>query len=111
RHLLSMAEHPLPKPQLFLLLSVRLPEPIASHSISPYVSELSASGGNRRKVGYYHTRLLMSLHSAAEAVTVLQWGLYSDHIGRKPMLLLGLASLVVSTILFGPSRSFCALVL
>lgn len=53
----------------------------------------------------------MSLHSAAEAVTVLQCGRFSDHIERKPILLLGLAGLVVSTILFGPSRSFCALIL
>ena len=31
---------PLPKTQLFLLLLVRLAEPIASHSISPYISEV-----------------------------------------------------------------------
>jgi len=34
---------PLPKTQLFLLLLVRLAEPIASYSISPYISEVSAS--------------------------------------------------------------------
>lgn len=105
---------PLPKTQLFLLLLVRLAEPIASHSISPYISELvsglSIVGGDKRKVGYY-TGLLMSLHYAAEAVTVLQWSRCSDHIGRKPILLLGLAGSVVSTILFGLSRSFWALVL
>ncbi|KAH9036949.1 MFS general substrate transporter [Lactarius pseudohatsudake] len=105
---------PLPKTQLFLLLLVRLAEPIASHSISPYISELvsdlSIVGGDMRKVGYY-TGLLMSLHYAAEAVTVLQWSRCSDHIGRKPILLLGLAGSVVSTILFGLSRSFWALVL
>ncbi|KAH9158769.1 major facilitator superfamily domain-containing protein, partial [Lactarius sanguifluus] len=105
---------PLPKTQLFLLLLVRLAEPIASYSISPYISELvsglSIVGGDKRKVGYY-TGLLMSLHYAAEAVTVLQWSRCSDHIGRKPILLLGLAGSVVSTILFGLSRSFWALVL
>ncbi|KAH9158773.1 hypothetical protein EDB89DRAFT_2085467 [Lactarius sanguifluus] len=37
----------------------------------------------------------MSLHSAAEVVTVPQWGRCSDHIGRKPILLLGLAGSVV----------------
>ncbi|KAI9453853.1 MFS general substrate transporter [Lactarius psammicola] len=105
---------PLPKTQLFLLLLVRLAEPIASHSISPYISELvsglSIVGGDKRKVGYY-TGMLMSLHYAAEAVTVLQWSRCSDYIGRKPILLLGLAGSVVSTILFGLSRSFWALVL
>ncbi|KAN0136219.1 efflux pump azaL [Lactarius tabidus] len=105
---------PLPKTQLFLLLLVRIAEPITSLSISPYiselVSELSIIGGDTRKVGYY-TGMLMSIHYAAEAATVLQWSRFSDHIGRKPILLLGLMGSVVSTILFGLSRSFWALVL
>ena len=33
---------PLPKTQLFLLLLVRLAEPITSHSISPYISEVGS---------------------------------------------------------------------
>jgi MFS family permease len=53
----------------------------------------------------------VSLHYAAEAVTVLQWSRLSDHIGRKPVLLLGLLGTVVSTVLFGLSRSLWALVL
>jgi MFS family permease len=53
----------------------------------------------------------VSLHFAAEAITVLQWSRLSDHIGRKPVLLLGLAGTVVSTVLFGLSRSLWALVL
>ena len=32
---------PLPKAQLFLLLLLRLAEPITSNSISPYISEVS----------------------------------------------------------------------
>ncbi|KAI0302851.1 MFS general substrate transporter [Multifurca ochricompacta] len=105
---------PLPKMQLFLLLLLRLAEPITSHSISPYinqlVSELSIIGGDKRKVGYY-TGMLVSLHYAAEAITVLQWSRLSDHIGRKPVLLVGLLGTVVSTIMFGLSRSLWALVL
>ncbi|KAH9164621.1 hypothetical protein EDB89DRAFT_402592 [Lactarius sanguifluus] len=78
---------PLPKTQLFLLLLVRLAEPIASHSISPYISERrQAESGLLHRV-------------APEIVTVLQWSRCSDHIGRKPILLLGLACTVV-TILF-----------
>ncbi|KAH8986553.1 hypothetical protein EDB86DRAFT_2954734, partial [Lactarius hatsudake] len=77
---------------------------------APTSTSCQLSGGDRRKVGYY-TRLLMSLHHTAEAVIIPQWGRCSDHIGRKPILLLGLAGSVVSAILFGPSRSICALVL
>jgi MFS family permease len=52
----------------------------------------------------------MALFFAAESITVLQWSRLSDHVGRKPVLLCGLVGTVVSSILFGLSRSFPALV-
>jgi hypothetical protein len=55
--------------------------------------------------------MIVSLHYAAEAVTVLQWSRLSDHIGRKPILLMSLLGSVVSTVLFGLSRSLWALIL
>ncbi|KAI9434856.1 hypothetical protein H4582DRAFT_746751 [Lactarius indigo] len=42
----------------------------------------------------------ISLHYAAEDVTIHQWSRCSDHVARKPILLLGLTGSVVSTILF-----------
>ena len=51
----------------------------------------------------------MSAHYAAEAVTVLYWNRLSDHIGRKPVLLLCLIGAIVSAITFGLSQSFWAL--
>jgi MFS family permease len=53
----------------------------------------------------------VSLHYAAEAVTVLQWSRLSDYIGRKPILLMSLLGSVISTVLFGLSRSLWALIL
>jgi MFS family permease len=53
----------------------------------------------------------VSLHYAAEAATVLQWSRLSDHIGRKPVLIFSLLGTVVSTIVFGLSRSLWALIL
>jgi MFS family permease len=53
----------------------------------------------------------VSLHFVAEAATVLQWSRLSDHIGRKPVLMLSLVGTAVSTILFGLSRSLWALIL
>lgn len=67
--------------------------------ISELVSDLSIVGGDKQKVGYY-IGMPMSLHRSAEAVTVLQWSRCSDHIGRNHILLLGLASSMVTTILF-----------
>lgn len=95
------------------------------------VSDLSIADGDKRKIGYYTGMIVgpisnfvnlqaltesvaypqVSLHYAAEAITVLQWSRLSDHIGRKPVLLLGLLGTVVSTICFGFSRSLWALVL
>ncbi|KAH9005439.1 MFS general substrate transporter [Lactarius hatsudake] len=106
-------ETPLPITQIVILLLLQLCEPITSQSIKPYinqlVSELPVVGGDERKVGYY-AGLLMSLFYAAQAVTVLQWSRLSDKVGRKPVLLCGLFGTVVSSILFGLSRSFSALV-
>jgi len=53
----------------------------------------------------------VSIYFAAEAVTILQWSRLSDSIGRKPVLLCGLAGTIISIILFGLSRSFLTLVL
>ncbi|KAH9011888.1 MFS general substrate transporter [Lactarius hengduanensis] len=106
-------ETPLPTTQIVVLLLLLLTEPITSLSIRPYinqlVSELPIVGGDERKVGYY-AGLIVSLFFAAQAVSVLQWSRLSDNIGRKPVLLCGLLGTMVSSVLFGLSRSFPALV-
>ncbi|KAH9170240.1 MFS general substrate transporter [Lactarius sanguifluus] len=106
-------ETPLPITQIVVLLLLQLTEPITSLSIRPYinqlVSELPIVGGDERKVGYY-AGLIVSLYFAAQAVSVLQWSRLSDNIGRKPVLLCGLLGTIVSSVLFGLSRSFPALV-
>ncbi|KAH9039468.1 MFS general substrate transporter [Lactarius deliciosus] len=104
----------LPRLQIAALLSIWLVEAIISHSISPYlnqlVRELPIVGGDGKKVGYY-TGIIVSAHYAAEAVTVLYWSRLSDHIGRKPVLLLSLIGVTVSVIMFGLSRSFWAIII
>ncbi|KZV74591.1 MFS general substrate transporter [Peniophora sp. CONT] len=106
---------PLPVVQIGLLLFAQLTEPITSQSLLPYINELISkldiTGGDRKAVGYY-AGLIESLYFAAEACTVLQWGRLSDHIGRKPVLLIGLTGLAISFVLFGlSSSSFWALAL
>jgi len=51
-----------------------------------------------------------SLFYVTEAMTVLQWSRMSDHIGRKPVLLIGIFGTMLSMLSFGLSRSFLALV-
>ncbi|KAH9027867.1 major facilitator superfamily transporter [Lactarius pseudohatsudake] len=128
----SQTRTPLPTAQITILLTAWLAESILSNSISPYlnqlVRELPEVGGDARKVGYYtgiivhlttfservevnQTARQVSLHYAAIAVTSFQWNRLSDHVGRKPVLLSCLVGTTLSTLLFGLSRSFWALVL
>ncbi|KAJ6546345.1 major facilitator superfamily domain-containing protein [Mycena sp. CBHHK59/15] len=96
---------PLPKLQLSVIMLIQICEPLASQSIYPYinqlVSELDITGGDERKE---------SLFFLTEAMTVLQWSRASDHVGRKPILLIGLCGTALSMICFGLSRTFLALV-
>ena len=41
---------------------------------------------------------------------MLQWSRLSDHIGRKPVLLIGLSGMMLPMLSFGLSRSFSGLI-
>ena len=41
---------------------------------------------------------------------MLQWSRLSDHIGRKPVILIGISGTTLSILAFGLSRNFWALV-
>ncbi|KAJ7116527.1 major facilitator superfamily domain-containing protein, partial [Mycena epipterygia] len=107
------ARTPLPKLQLSVIMLIQICEPLASQSIYPYinqlVSELDITGGDEKKVGYY-AGLIESLFFLTEAMTVFQWSRASDHIGRKPILMIGLFGTAASILCFGLSRTFWALV-
>ncbi|KAI5990106.1 major facilitator superfamily domain-containing protein [Pisolithus albus] len=104
---------PLPKLQLGLTLFVLFSEPISSQYIFPFINqlirELGITGGDDRKIGYY-AGVIESLFFVTQALTVLWWSRLSDYIGRRPVLLVGLAGLSISNLCFGLSREFWALV-
>jgi MFS family permease len=93
--------------QLLLILLVQMAEPITATVIFPFVNqfvrETGITGGDERKTGYY-AGLIESMFFVTEALTVYHWGRASDVYGRKPILLVGLAMLVVSTLGFGLSQ-------
>ncbi|KAM6504174.1 Major facilitator superfamily domain containing protein [Amanita muscaria] len=127
----ALKRTPLPTLQLAIVLLIRLCEPFASNSIFPakLITELGITGGDKRKVGYYAGLIVgpnmltysnrsdtygtwqESLFYVAEAMTILQWGRISDHIGRKPVLFIGLAGSALSMLCFGLSRTFWTLVI
>ncbi|KAJ3514656.1 hypothetical protein NLJ89_g2251 [Agrocybe chaxingu] len=105
---------PLPKSQIVIVLLMQIVEPLCSQSIYPYINELVGSldivGGDKSKVGYY-AGLIESLFYATEALTVFQWSRASDHVGRKPVLMLGMIGTMLSMLLFGLSRTLVTLIL
>ncbi|KAG1738387.1 major facilitator superfamily domain-containing protein [Suillus paluster] len=105
---------PLPKIQLAILLLVQMPEQLSASVIYPFVNQLVRSTGitgkDERKTGYY-AGLIESLYYAVEAVVVLQWGRVSDHVGRKPVILVGLFGVALSMVSFGLSREFWMIIL
>ncbi|KAI0669571.1 MFS general substrate transporter [Trametes maxima] len=105
---------PLPMGQMSILMLLALAEPITSYCISPFlnqlISELDITGGDEKKVGYY-AGMMQSIFFAMEALFVFQWARLSDHIGRKPVLLVGVGGLCISMICFGLSKTFWGLVI
>ena len=52
-----------------------------------------------------HLGLLMATYSATQFIFAPVWGVVSDRIGRKPVLLIGLGGFVLSFVLFGLSTN------
>jgi len=108
---LSAEYTPLPLGQIVILLLLRFCEAASTFVIFPFLNELltSVAGGDGTRVGYY-AGLMDAIRQLASLVTVMFWSRMSDHIGRKPILLLGTLALAFSNLSFGLSRTFTALV-
>ncbi|KJA21098.1 hypothetical protein HYPSUDRAFT_141201 [Hypholoma sublateritium FD-334 SS-4] len=102
---------PLPFGQLSILLLLRFTESASTFVIFPFLNELLAwvTGGDGARVGYYAG--LMASATLLSLVSVMYWSRLSDHIGRKPVLLIGTFALAIATTCFGLSRAFWALVI
>ncbi|KAI8372533.1 major facilitator superfamily domain-containing protein [Choanephora cucurbitarum] len=56
-------------------------------------------------IGYY-TGLITACFAISQLLTGIPWGMLSDRIGRKPVILQGLVGSITSILLFGLSRSY-----
>lgn len=103
----SARRSPLNMLQLLTLCAVRIVEPIAFTQIFPYVNDMMASfrlTADPSKIGFY-SGSVESIFAVAQLFSIYQWARLSDRIGRKPVILVGVLGLALTTILFGLSRS------
>jgi MFS family permease len=81
----------------------RVCEPIAFMSIFPYIYYMVASfkiTSNEKQIAFF-AGMVTSSFALAEFATGVLWGRISDRIGRKPVLLCGLAGTGLSMLAFG----------
>lgn len=99
-------ETPLPKGQLAILAVIALAEQTALNSISPYLPEMASKFPEVKEgqVGLY-VGLIASSFALAQFCTNFGWGLLSDRIGRKPIVLLGTLMTAICFVLFGMCRT------
>ncbi|RSL95634.1 hypothetical protein CDV31_013803 [Fusarium ambrosium] len=95
-----------PTRQLLVLAICRFSEPIAFNSILAYTFVMVKDLGISDKDASFYAGLLVSAYAVAEALTSMGWGLLSDHIGRKPVVLLGLVGVGISSLIFGLAKQY-----
>ncbi|KAJ1917224.1 hypothetical protein IWQ60_007842 [Tieghemiomyces parasiticus] len=101
-------ETPLPKRQLALVAMVGITEPIHMTLVFPFIYYMVRDfnvSDDPRYVGFY-VGVLAAAFAVAQLATGLLWGIASDHFGRRPILLIGVAGSIVCPILFGLSKTF-----
>lgn len=96
-----------PTVQLTVLAICRFSEPIAFNSILAYtyVMVQDLNGGDDTDASFY-AGLLVSAYAVAEALTSMGWGMLSDRVGRKPVVLFGLVGVAISSLIFGLAKSY-----
>ncbi|RDA83193.1 hypothetical protein CP532_1230, partial [Ophiocordyceps camponoti-leonardi (nom. inval.)] len=94
---------PFPTQQMFVLACCRICEPIAFMSIFPYIYYMIEDFHITRDASQIsvYAGMVTSAFTLAEFATGLMWGRLSDKIGRKPVLLTGLAGTALSVLVFG----------
>ncbi|EXJ73399.1 uncharacterized protein A1O5_03159 [Cladophialophora psammophila CBS 110553] len=94
-----------PYQQLAVLALCRLAEPIAFCSITAYTFVMVVDIKGEENASFY-AGLLISAFAMAEASTAMIWGHISDRYGRKPIVLLGLGGVALSSLIFGFAKNY-----
>ncbi|KAF2269387.1 MFS general substrate transporter [Lojkania enalia] len=99
-------DEPFPTRQLIIVGICRFSEPIAFNSILAYSYVMVKDLGIDEKDASFYSGLLVSAYAVAEAITALGWGAISDVYGRKPVALIGLGGVALSSLIFGLAKNY-----
>ena len=70
-----------------------------------YVERLAREAGSSQQSIVLHVTLLTGVYALMQLVFAPLWGRWSDRIGRRPLILIGIAGYVVAQVMFGLSTS------
>jgi MFS family permease len=83
----------------------RFAEPIAYTSVFPYLPAMIRDFGIEQNKVARWAGLTSAVFSIAQSITAVPWGKASDRFGRKPVLICGLMSTMVTFLIWGMSTS------
>ncbi|KAJ1311352.1 hypothetical protein OPQ81_009845 [Rhizoctonia solani] len=104
---------PLPWKPLIVLTALNAVCPLAFELVYPFVNSMIVEIGvtdDPERVGFY-SGLIESVFSVMSLIMIMPCGYASDHIGRKPVVLVGLGGLSISIVSFGLSKSLAGMIL
>lgn len=97
------------KKQLFVLLAcvfvVMIGFGITLPVLPFYVERLAVEGGASRQSIVLHVGLLTGVYPLVQLIFAPLWGRWSDRIGRRPLVLIGIAGYVLAQVFFGLATS------
>jgi len=70
-----------------------------------YVERLALAEGVSRQSVVTHVSLLTAVYALGQLIFAPVWGRLSDRIGRRPLILIGVAGYVIAQVLFGLATS------
>ncbi|KAL0947387.1 hypothetical protein HGRIS_013502 [Hohenbuehelia grisea] len=100
-------ETPLPRVQLAVLCALRMLDPLSFSQIFPYINDFMADlhlTEDPSQIGFY-SGLVESAFAISQLFAIYPWSWASDVIGRRPVIIMGVTGLTLTTILFGLSSN------
>jgi len=70
-----------------------------------YAERLHIAGSTNRQTIAIHISLLTSIYALMQLIFAPFWGIWSDRVGRRPLVLLGLTGSAITQVLFGVASS------